>query len=138
MKKFKNIIIAVVLLGIIGAGIAYWQYNKPHRNATSEKAGYTLTATELFDAFDTDEQAAMAKYGNQLVEVSGTLREKVERSDTKAMLILETDNPIFGIKCMFEGSIEKEITPGQSVVVRGFCSGINGDVEMTRCAIKSK
>lgn len=138
MKKFKIILVIIVLLGIVGAVVAYFQFNKPHRDASTEKVTHALSASELFNAFDTDEQAAMKEYGNQLLEVSGTIREVTAGSESNPMLILESDNPIFGIKCMFEGPLEKEINTGQSVIVKGFCSGINGDVELTRCAIELK
>lgn len=138
MKQVKNIVITVVVLGLIAAGVGYWQYNKPHRDASTEKVAHSLTANELFNAFDTDEQAAMEKYANQLIEVSGTIREVVAKTEKNAMLVLESEHPIFGIKCMFQERIENELSSGQLVTVKGFCSGINGDVEMTRCAIETE
>lgn len=131
-------LIIVVLLGIVGAVVAYFQYNKQHRDAVSEEAAHTLSAAELFNEFESNEQAAMTQYGNKLVEVSGTIREVVDNSGVNTMLILETDHPIFGVKCMFEKTVKQEINSGQPVIVRGFCSGINGDVELTRCAIELK
>ena len=138
MKQAKNIVIAVVLLGLIAAGVGYWQFNKPHRDASTEVVAHTLGANELFSAFESDEQAAMKKYGNQLVEISGTIREVVAGTEAKPMLVLESEHPIFGIKCMFQEPIETELATGQQVTVKGFCSGINGDVEMTRCAIETE
>lgn len=138
MKQAKNIVIAVVIIGLIAAGVGYWQYNKPHRDASTEKVAHALTANELFNAFDTDEQSAMDKYANQLIEVTGTIREVVAGTETNTMLVLESEHPIFGIKCMFQEPIKNELNSGQQITVKGFCSGINGDVEMTRCAIETE
>lgn len=133
--KTKNIIITIVVLIAIAAGFGMWQYNKPHRDSASEKVAFSLTATELFNAFESDENAAMEKYGNKLVEVTGNV---LESSDDKTMMVLESEHPLFGVKCMFQESFEASQSFGDEITIKGFCSGINGDVELTRCSIKKQ
>ncbi len=133
--KTKHIILIVAVLAVIGAGIAYWQYNKPHRDAASEEVAFKMTASELYAAFDSDENAAMAKYGNQLIEVTGKAMESTTEFESNSMILLDSGNPLFGVKAMFQTPVINPPTTGEQVVIRGFCSGINGDVELTRCTI---
>src|SRR5690554_3824439 len=133
--KTKHIIVILVVLGIFAAGFAYWQYNKPHRDASSEKIDYSLTATELYNAFEADENAAMTKYGNQLIEVTGTIQEIKTGNDSNTMILLGSEHPLFGVKTMFQTPVINPPAIGDQMVIRGFCSGINGDVELTRSTI---
>lgn len=131
----KNAIIAVVTLALLGAIFGWMQYNKPHRDATSEEAVYQLTAGELFEAFELNEQEASEKYLNKLLEVSGTVSEYNSDEQGNASVLLESNDMLFGVKCMLAELPEKPVVTGQAVIIKGFCSGLNGDVEMTRCAI---
>lgn len=138
MKKARFIILTIVFLGLIAGVVGYWQYNKPHRNATTDKVKYTLPANALFMAYSNNEKEAAKQYNNQLLQVSGTVREVATENNTIPMLILESEHPIFGVKCMFYKPIDSNLKVGQQLTIKGFCSGINGDVEMTRCAVHPK
>jgi hypothetical protein len=134
MKKLKIVLFVLLVLGLVGGTIAWFQYNKPHRDAASEKAAHTIMATELFSAFENDESTAMTKYGGQLLEVSGIVGEVI-KSDENTIVLLESEHPLFGVKCMFLEHPHQPIEAGQSAIIKGFCSGLNGDVEITRCAL---
>lgn len=134
MKKLKIILFVLLVMGLVGATIAWFQYNKPHRDAASEEATHTIGAAELFAAFDNNEADAMVSYGNQLIEVSGIVGEVIE-SDENTIILLESEHPLFGVKCMFLEHPNQSVTAGQSAIIKGFCSGLNGDVEITRCAL---
>ena len=133
--KTKHILVIVAMLMIFAAGFAYWQYNKPHRDASSEKAAFSMTTSELYNAFEADENAAMIKYGSQLIEVTGTIKQSTAGDDSKTMILLASEHPLFGIKTMFQTPVINPPAVGEQVVIRGFCSGINGDVELTRSTI---
>lgn len=136
MKKFKIIVFILLVLGLVGGTVAWFQYNKPHRDATSEKVAYTLSATELFEAFDLDEVQAREKYSNKLLEVSGIVAEYILGDESGGgIILLESNDMLFGVKCMLAEIPEKTPATGKAIIVKGFCSGLNGDVEMTRCAI---
>ena len=71
-----NRIILFLLVGLVLAGgIALYVYNKPHRDVASEKPAHTLTANELFDAYEADETAANEIYLDNTVQVTGTAAE---------------------------------------------------------------
>lgn len=131
----KNAIIAVVALALLGGVFGWMQYNKPHRDATSEKAAYQLTAPALFEAFELNEEEASEKYLNKLLEVSGTIGDYHVDEQGNASVLLESNDMLFGVKCMLAELPEKPVATGHAVIIKGFCSGLNGDVEMTRCAL---
>lgn len=133
--KTKHILVIVAMLMIFAAGFAYWQYNKPHRDASSEKVAFSMTTSELYNAFEADENAAMIKYGNQLIEVTGQVKESTTDDKSNSMILLDSGHPLFGVKTMFQTPIINPPAIGEQVVIRGFCSGINGDVELTRSTI---
>lgn len=134
MKKLKIIVLIIIVLGLVGGTIAWFQYNKPHRDAAAEEAAHTIDATELYAAFENDESGAMTEYANKLIEVSGTVGEII-KSDNNTIVLLESEHPLFGVKCMFLEHPNQPVIEGQSAIIKGFCSGLNGDVEMTRCAL---
>ena len=72
MKKVL-ILALVFLLG--GGAIAYYLWNKPHRDPTQEKASIQLDALTLQQAFLTDIASAMETYLDKVVEVKGEITE---------------------------------------------------------------
>lgn len=80
MKKALWIILAVVVLG---GAYALYQYNKPHRNYTDEKASIGVTAPQLIDDYISDRTAADDTYLDKIVEVKGVLIKK----EANAMVI---------------------------------------------------
>lgn len=135
MKK----IIILFLLGavITGASMGLYFYQKPVASLESQTPTGTFSSTELFEIFNTDEQAANAKYTGQVVEVSGEVVEIMENSDASTTLVLSSDDPIFGVKCRIDPEFNKKSLPktGTEVRVKGLCTGVNADVELNQCII---
>ena len=131
----KKILIAVVLLGLVGAIIGYRMYNKQAPKAEDAK-GIVVTAEMLSQEFIANEQAANTKYLNKAVEVSGTINETDKNQDGGLMVILQTGDPMTGVQCAMR---DKGVTAtkGQKVTILGFCSG-NGitGVSLTDCVLK--
>lgn len=63
----------VVLVSTIGAFWGYQMWNRPHRDYAEESAVVSLEAQELVDIFKADAASAMVQYGNQIVEIKGTI-----------------------------------------------------------------
>jgi hypothetical protein len=56
--RMKKLVLFGIVALVVGLGVAYYLWNKPHRDIASEDAAFALTADELFDAFEADETAA--------------------------------------------------------------------------------
>ena len=120
MKKRKWIYPLVIL--IVAAGIAGYNYiYQDHRDIKTEKAAFTVKATELTKAFQSDETAATQKYLNKTIEVQGTLTGIDGTS-----LVLEN--------VVFFALSENETAPNQTklntnITLKGRCIGYDSLLE---------
>lgn len=55
----KNIIFAVVVLFALGAGIAYYMYNKPVASLENKKADVSVSADQILADYESDEKLPM-------------------------------------------------------------------------------
>jgi len=99
MKKiFILITIIVTLLGVV---LGLYLFNKKVGGLENVKADYTLSATILYDAFESQEQEANEKYLDKILLVEGTI-VKVEIDKKYSTIILKADNALAGgINCSF-------------------------------------
>ena len=135
MKK----LLIVTLLLILGAGIfGYLQWNKPHQDIAAAKSEETVTANELLTAFQTEEDAANAKYNDKVVEVNGEVRE-VTQTDGKTIVRLDAGDSMDGVTCELDANIthkRTEFKAGEPVTFKCTCSGFLMDVVLVRCVEK--
>jgi precorrin-6B methylase 1 len=131
----KKILIVVLILGLIGAAIGLYLWNKPHKMVENAR-GVAISAVQLAKDYTANEQTANAKYLNKALEVSGTVSEIDKNQDGGLMVILDSGDPMTGVQCtMREKGVN--VAKGQQLTVKGFCSGsgITG-VSLTDCIIK--
>jgi len=131
-KRTVLIIIAGLLVGACVAGVVMW--NKPHRNAASEDA-MPVTAVGLFKEYTANETTANAKYLNKNLEVTGQVASLDTNQDGAVAVILQTDDIMSGIMCtMHDRNVA--VKAGETVTIKGFCSGYVSDVKLTDCVLK--
>jgi len=131
----KKIIAAIVFLALIGVGTGiYLFYKKPE--TVDDKKGIAITAAALSKEFAANEQSANTQYLNKVIEVTGAVSETEKNQDGGLMVVLDTGDPMAGVQC---GMRDKgvEVAKGQTVTIKGFCSGsgITG-ITLTDCIIK--
>ena len=123
---------------LIGGGIGYYMWNKPHE--AIGKPDIALTATEIMAEFDKDEAEAMKKYvghdGNTIVvQVSGKIADV--KNDTSGITIaLDTGDPINGVSCVLDRFTKHPHTDfkvGEDIKLKGLCTGKLSDVVLDRC-----
>ena len=121
------LVIAVIVL------IAYYQYNRPHRNVDDEKA-IALAAAELYQAFDADETKANQLYLDKVVEVKGAVDQISSNQEGKTVVVLRSENPMAGIACTLR-STSPDVHIGDVVTIKGICTGYLQDVVITDVSI---
>jgi hypothetical protein len=126
----KKVLIALVALGLIGAGIGIYMFNKTVPSTASMNSDYIMGADELLSAFENDENSANLKYLDKVIQVQGSV-EKFETKDGKTTVYLNADNPLSNIICQLEEPISN-ITQGQSITLKGICTGYLMDVVLVR------
>ena len=138
MKRRTLIAVSIAIIIVIGGLIVYSGWNKPFDDPLAGDA-ITITATQLFNDFSTNEAAAQKKYvpeksGDKKVEVSGVIKEIGKNDAGETYYNFKTDDDMFCVKCVMETGYEiTGATVGDNITVRGFCDGYNMDVIVSRC-----
>ena len=132
LKKLLILLTIGILIGV-GTGIYLWYL--PSKKV-EDSIGISITAAELTKAYATDEKAADAKYLNKAIKVTGVVKETEKNTDGGIMVILSTGDPTIDMQCALRDKGVSAI-PGQTVVIKGFCSGNDGltGVSLTDCVI---
>lgn len=132
--KRKNIlryILLPLLLIISVAGIyIYKEYNRTHKDTSKLKPDYSVTASNLINEFESDEQSSNKKYWDKVIEVEGVTKELVKDEKGFYTVILGDPATMSSIRCSIDSSHNKEITSiitGKKIKLKGICSGFNAD-----------
>jgi SAM-dependent MidA family methyltransferase len=135
----KKLLFILLFLAVAGGAIGYYLWNKPHASVTNQKADFVLTAPELLEDFQKDENAANARYLGKIVQVSGTILELVPGTGLQMQVVLETGDMMSRISCVLKEDhkafLERKLEKGDPVTIKGFCTGIAMDVVLDRCVI---
>lgn len=131
----RKIILILLALGIIGAGIGYYMYNKPVASLEKKKADVEVTSDEIIAAYEADENAANGVYNGKVVQVTGKISVLTDEAGTKKIQ-LETSNPIAMIICEMETGTETgDVKAGDMVSIKGLCTGYLSDVILVQCTL---
>lgn len=128
LKKFLYILLVAAVLG---GGIGYYLWTKPHEDMHIKKADFALAAADFVKNYDD------AKYLNKMVEITGTVLEVAHETvgeQHNITLVIETGQPDLAITCPldpFSGQ-PKNFQQGQTVRLKGICLG--NDL-LDRCVI---
>ena len=112
---------------------------KTQKAVTSQDPVATLTAKELFKAYEDNEVSADAKYKDKIVQVSGVIEDIGKDLTDSIYVILRVDpHGIGGIQCFFSDSDAGRVAnfrKGQHLTVKGKCSGKMMNVLIRGCVI---
>lgn len=133
MKKIIPYILVTVVSAII---FGYWQYNKPHRDIAKEKASFELTADELFNAFEENEDIANAMYLDKVISVTGKIVDLENNQDGKSVLTLEAENAMIGgVRCTMKDS-GVALVKDMEATFKCRCTGFLADVILIECSVE--
>jgi hypothetical protein len=134
MKKKTLRMIGLLCLLCIAAGtvIVYRIYNKPHRSVADETP-VMITATQLAGEYEKDEASSNKKYLGNPLQVSGTVSE-VSVNQQKKPVILLTGSDMSSVQCTLQDEAAGT-KKGDSISIKGFCTGYLTDVIMDRCIV---
>lgn len=133
----KKILFFVLFAAIVGGGIGYYLWTKPHEDMHIKKADFALNAVDFANNYDD------AKYLNKMVEITGKVAEVAHETvgeQHNITLTIETGKPDLSITCPldpFSGQ-PKNFQQGQIVRLKGICLGKDMlvlDIKFDRCII---
>ncbi len=138
MKKNK-IVIVILIVGFVGVFVAYKMYNKPHVNVVETKSDIILSASKILNDFSTDENLANKLYLEKIIKINGTISElNIEKE--RGIITLKTTNDFGSVLChLSEGGMKKmkSLKVGQTITLKGICTGFLMDVILVKCEIIS-
>jgi len=125
----KKIIIALFLMALIAAGIGAYLWNKPHRTADDEKPFATVTSSQLFTEFATDEAATWAKYKDKVIQISGEVETTSTDASGNTQIVLKTDTEMSTVSVtLMAGATVPAVQSGTMIEVKGICNGFLNDI----------
>lgn len=131
MSKLK-ITGIILLFTVVAVSLYAWLYiwNKPQLNVEDSKA-VKVTAAALFSEYSSNEKEANSKYIDKVVEVTGEINSVSKNSEGKTVVLLKTDDLMFGVNCTLEQAAD--VKAGESISLKGICTGYLTDVVLIRC-----
>ena len=131
MNKIKPILLLIVAIALLGSAYAwFFIWNKPQQNIKNATA-IQIQAAAIFNEYNTNEKAANAKYIDKIVEVTGDISSVSKNAEGKWVVLLKTDDLMFGVNCTMEEDVQ--IKEGETVSLKGICTGYLTDVVLIRC-----
>lgn len=133
----KKLIIAVIIIGVIGAFVAYKMYNKPHINITNAKSDLNITSNKILADFSSDENKANTLYLDKIVEVTGTI-SKIKVEKEKGIITLKTNDDFGSVLAHLSEKATLKINnikEGEAITIKGICTGYLMDVIVVKCEI---
>jgi hypothetical protein len=133
--KRKNSVYIISSLILLTSVIFLMIYHKPHRSVIKEEAAFTLSVSQLVNAFLKDESDANELYLGKVLEVQGVLKEII-LNDSNLILLLGDSTQMTGVSCYLQKDQKDKYTTlkrGESVKVKGICNGMLLDVVLDKC-----
>ena len=133
MRKKLLFFIGIVLLCLVGRG--FFLYDKPHKDVSDVKADITMRAADLYHEYSADETAANAKFINKTIAVTGVISE-VNKANNTCTVLLKDKNETGGISCNLFTATNTYVKEGETITIKGRCTGFLMDVALTDCVIE--
>lgn len=130
MKRNRIFLLFIGVLAAVAVIITVI-WNRPPESAESQP-GLKISATELAEAFENDENKANQIYLNRVLEVQGTIIEIGRNQDGQQVLLLESSTPLSGVQCTMKDE-KQDLKEGNAVTVKGFCNGFTSVVLLSDC-----
>jgi hypothetical protein len=134
MKKgaLKKLLIfsGIILLGL--AIFALTQWYKPHRNPCTEN-GVEVSADNLINEYTNNEKEANTKYLDKTLAVKSEITQITKNQEGKTVITLKTNDPIGSIMCTLKTETNAKV--GDTVTVKGLCTGYLSDVILINCCL---
>lgn len=143
----KKVMITLFVLLALGIGGIVYVFNLKYADSKEEAADFTVNATTFINEFATENTLANKKYTEKIVAVSGRV-SSTEQADTTVNIKIEDSLTGNYIIFAFQNQYLKEakqINEGDSVIVKGSCSGgiyseilESASVSFKRCTLMEK
>jgi tRNA_anti-like len=134
MRRILFFCIGMLLLCCVIWGV--FKAMRPHQGVEGQPAIASISSSNLYHDFATSETVANKKWVGNIIEVSGTISSVTKSGDHASISLAATTDG--GINCSMskkETSVILKLKNGESVSLKGRCTGFLMDVNMVDCII---
>jgi hypothetical protein len=135
MKKWIKWWLFVVIFLLLVIAYGWKEYNRTQKSTFDIDVFASTTATSLVKEFEVDETSANKKYNDQVISVKGIIHS-IEITDSTQRIILKGETG--GVIGELEKSERKKtavLKAGDSLILKGVCTGFLMDVILIRTII---
>lgn len=136
-KKTLWLIIAILAIGLITA-ISVWQYvfKKSDLSVASRSVEVEISVSELVSRFESNEEMANNDFLDKVILVVGKV-ESVNADSLGVSVYLKDPDEMAGVLCNFSSGVVdiNTISKGETLKVKGLCSGYLMDVVLNKCSL---
>lgn len=134
----KRIILFIIVIGII-ASIAFYMWNKPHKDIAAAKEDFILSSTDFYKEYSANETTANTKYLDKVIAVEGTISAiELENAD-EPTVALTTGTVDMTVSCGFKKELLNEIKKlkqNDKIKIKGKCDGMGMfGIVITQCSL---
>ncbi|MEM1121831.1 MAG: hypothetical protein AAGJ18_15375 [Bacteroidota bacterium] len=136
MNKFLKFLLYFLGIVLVVGIISYYAFmNAPKASSQGKTADFTLPATELYQAFEQDEEGSNGKYIGKIVQVTGTITEISEDEQGAPVILLAGVDGFGGVLCTLEASQAEKAAKkdlDDAVTIKGVCTGMLMEVVVNK------
>ena len=134
-SKFK-ILLSISFIIIVISGFLLYKIFKPVQSLEKINPDYILTSDKLLDDFNSNEEKASQKYVGKIILVKGNIEEIIQ-NENQTIITIRTNDPFSTISCKLSNKekLESNLKTGQSISIKGECSGMLMDIILINCTI---
>lgn len=134
----KKIIFILVILFAIATSFYYYTfvYSKTHHRNAQAEASVVITADSLSAAYQADEQKANVKFLNKAVEVTGTILSIDKDQANHTTLLMGKADAFSNVSITLSSTQPITQKVGETITVKGVCTGSLSDVIINEGVIK--
>ena len=143
-KTIKNLLILALIGLVIGGGIVYYVFNKPHRDIAGETPSFKIEANALFTEYSNNEEEGNLKFGDKVIQVSGKIVEIAKEGNDISFVL---NDEMEGVNCSLDSmmiinnhDMVNKFKIGNNITLKGKCDGFDMimGVVLTQCFIIDK
>ena len=141
MKRRRRNLLVLLLFAGAGLGLyGYYRYNEGNPSVMDQTVAARFSAEALLDVFQKDETGATRQYADKVLAVRGSVRRIAIEPTGGYTLYLATMDIMRSISCSLDTLVYRQSPPtlhiGDSVEIRGVCTGSLLDIVMVRCVVE--
>lgn len=136
MNKFLKYSLYFLAILLVVSIIGYFAFmNAPKASSQGKTADFTMPATELYQAFEQDEETSNGKYIGKIIDVTGTIEEISTDEQGAPVILLASADGMGGVLCTLEPSQAEKVKGkdfGDEITIKGVCTGMLMEVVVNK------